>query len=107
MTPGPASTSTRTATADSSINEERSDSMAQKDDSPRQAKGVPLPGLRALRRRKGLTQRELAELAGTTQGSIWQLETGRRGAYPTTTKRLCLALGVAPEELTCRGDTEQ
>ena len=87
MKPGPAGTSTRTAAADSSVHEERNESMAQ-DDVPRQAKGVPLPGLRALRRRRGLSQRELAELAGTTQGTVWRLETGRRGAYFRTIKRL-------------------
>ena len=80
--------------------------MAQ-DDVPRQAKGVPLPGLRELRRRKGLSQRGLAELAGTTQDTVWQLETGRRGAYPRTIKRLSRALRVAPEALTCRGGMEK
>ncbi len=81
--------------------------MAQKDDSPRPAKGVPLPGLRELRRRRGLSQREVAEMAGITQGTVWQLETGRRGAYPRTTKRLCMALQVAPEELIRGGGAEQ
>ena len=82
--------------------------MTQKDDSPRPARGVLLPGVRALRRRRSLSQRELAELAGTTQGTVWRLETGRRGADLTTMKRLCRALEVAPEDLlTCRGDTEQ
>lgn len=81
--------------------------MAQKDHSPRPAKGVPLPGLRGFRRRRGLSQREAAEMAGITQGTIWQLETGRRGAYPRTIKRLCRALGVAPEELTRGGGAEQ
>ena len=81
--------------------------MVQKDDVPRQAKGVPLPGLRALRRRRGLSQRELAGLAGTTQGTVWQLETGRRGAYPRTIKRLSRALEAAPEDLSSGGDAEQ
>ncbi|MDP9478726.1 MAG: helix-turn-helix domain-containing protein [Actinomycetota bacterium] len=81
--------------------------MAQKDDSPRPAKGVPLPGLRELRRRRGLSQREVAEQAGITQGTIWQLETGRRGAYPRTIRRLCKALGVAPEDLICGRGAEQ
>lgn len=81
--------------------------MARKDHSPRPAKGVPLPGLRALRRRRGLSQRELAELAGITQDTVWQLETGRRGAYPRTIKRLSRALEVAPEDLSSGGGTGQ
>lgn len=82
--------------------------MAQKDDFERPAaRGVPLPGLRAQRRRRGMSQREAAELAGIMQGTIWQLETGRRGAYPGTIKRLCRAFGVAPEDLTCGGAAEQ
>ena len=81
--------------------------MAQKDHPPRPVRGVPLPGLKGLRRRRAMSQRELAELAGTTQGSIWQLETGRRGAYPQTIKRLCRALGVAPEDLIRGGGRER
>ncbi|MDP9439830.1 MAG: helix-turn-helix domain-containing protein [Actinomycetota bacterium] len=81
--------------------------MARKDDPPRPAKGVPLPGLRELRRMRGLSQRETAERAGITQGTVWQLETGRRGAYPRTIKRLCRALRVTPEDLICGGDPER
>ncbi len=80
--------------------------MAQKDDSPRPAKGVPLPGLRELRRRRGLSQREVAEMAGVMQDTISQLETERRGAYPRTIKRLCSALQAAPEDLTRGGNPE-
>ena len=87
--------------------EEGSESVAQKDNVPRSARGVPLPALRAARRRRAMSQRELAELAGTTQGSIWQLETGRRGAYPTTIKRLCRALGASPEDLSSGGGSKQ
>lgn len=81
--------------------------MAQKDHSPRPAKGVPLQGLRALRKWRGLSQREAAEMAGITQDTVSQLETGRRGAYPRTIKRLSRALRVAPEALTGGGDAER
>jgi transcriptional regulator with XRE-family HTH domain len=65
----------------------------------RAARSVPLPGLRAQRQRQGITQRELAELAGITQGSVWKLEAGHRGAYPKTIRRLCQALGIIPDDL--------
>jgi len=45
-------------------------------------RSVPLPGLRAARQRSALTQRELGELAGVARGTVFELELGRRGAYP-------------------------
>ena len=62
-------------------------------------RSTPLPGLRDARRRQGLTQRELAALAGVGAGTISDLEVGSRGGYPATVKRLCRALGVTPAEL--------
>lgn len=62
-------------------------------------RGVPLPGLRAIRQEAGLTQRELAVRSGTGQGTVAKLETLRRGAYPRTIRKLSAALGVAPENL--------
>jgi transcriptional regulator with XRE-family HTH domain len=58
-----------------------------------------LPSLRAVRRSKGWTQRELADLAGVSRGSIYRLENGLRGAYPVTVQALARALGVPPAEL--------
>lgn len=55
-------------------------------------RSVPLPGLRAARQRSGLTQRELGELADVGSGTVWELEVGRRGAYPRTVRRLAKAL---------------
>jgi transcriptional regulator with XRE-family HTH domain len=55
-------------------------------------RSVLLPGLRQVRQTSGLTQRELGELAGVSKGTIWELETGRRGAYPRTIRRLAKAL---------------
>ena len=57
-------------------------------------RSVPLPGLRAARQRSALTQRELGELAGVGKGTIWELEVGRRGAYPRTIRRLAEALEI-------------
>ena len=63
-------------------------------------RSTPLPGLRAVRQKMGLTQRELAALAGTGSGTISDLETVRRGAYPRTTRKLASALKVEVKRLT-------
>lgn len=57
-------------------------------------RSVLLPGLRAVRQRCGLTQRELSGLAGVGKSTIAELEAGRRGAYPRTMRRLANALGT-------------
>jgi DNA-binding Xre family transcriptional regulator len=64
-------------------------------------RGLPLPGLWACRVAAGFTQRELAMLVGTSQGTIASLESRDRGAYPRTIKRLCLVLNVEPSDLLC------
>jgi transcriptional regulator with XRE-family HTH domain len=63
------------------------------------SRSTPLPALAAHRRRRGLTQRQLGELAGLAHTTVQQLESFRRGAYPQTMQKLASALGVAPEEL--------
>jgi len=63
------------------------------------SRSTPLPGLATHRRRRGLTQRQLGELASVAHTSVQQLEALRRGAYPQTLRKLATALGVAPEEL--------
>ena len=60
---------------------------------------TPLPGLAAHRRRRGLTQRQLGELADVAHTTVQQLESLKRGAYPQTMQKLATALGIAPEEL--------
>src|SRR5918997_5085605 len=62
-------------------------------------RGIPLPGLRPVRQRLGLTQRQLASRAGTGQGTICKLETLQRGAYPQTLRKLAVALRVSPVDL--------
>jgi transcriptional regulator with XRE-family HTH domain len=63
------------------------------------SRSTPLPGLTAHRRRRGLTQRQLGELAGVAHTSVQQLEALRRGAYPQTLRKLAIALTVEPKDL--------
>jgi transcriptional regulator with XRE-family HTH domain len=58
-----------------------------------------LAALAAHRRRRGLTQRQLGELAGVAHTTVQRLESLQRGAYPQTLRKIASALGVAPEEL--------
>jgi transcriptional regulator with XRE-family HTH domain len=59
--------------------------------------------LRALRRRKMLSLRELGERSGVAFDNINKLENERRSAQPRTVRKLAQALGVEPEEL-MKGD---
>jgi transcriptional regulator with XRE-family HTH domain len=68
-------------------------------------RSIHLPYLRALRQGKGLSQKELGELARVSPGTVFRVENGLRGAYPGTVRKLATALGVAPEELLHRKDT--
>jgi DNA-binding XRE family transcriptional regulator len=63
------------------------------------SRSTPLIGLAEHRRRRGLTQRQLGELAGVAHTTVQQLESLKRGAYPQTMQKLAPALGVASEEL--------
>jgi DNA-binding XRE family transcriptional regulator len=70
------------------------------------SRSTPLPGLAAHRRKKGLTQRQLGELASVAHTTVQRLESLKRGAYPQTLRKLATALGVAPEEL-LHGESSQ
>jgi transcriptional regulator with XRE-family HTH domain len=70
------------------------------------SRSTSLPGLTAHRRRRGLTQRQLGELAGVAHTTIQRLESLSRGAYPQTMQKLATALGIAPEEL-LQGESAQ
>jgi transcriptional regulator with XRE-family HTH domain len=72
-----------------------------KDDRKQQCqhRSIPLPNLRAVRRSRALSQRQLAELAGVSANTVRSLESGRRGAYPVTVRRLASALEVSPVDL--------
>jgi transcriptional regulator with XRE-family HTH domain len=62
-------------------------------------RGISLPYLRELRQSRGLSQKELGELARVSSGTVYRLENGLRGAYPGTVRKLAAALGIAPEAL--------
>ena len=57
------------------------------------------PRLRELRERAFLTQAELAEKSGVSEGTINRIELGRHSPRISTIRRLAQALGVSPEEL--------
>jgi transcriptional regulator with XRE-family HTH domain len=68
---------------------------------------VLLRGLKERRVAAGLSQRKLAEMIGSNQATIQQLEKfTRRGAYMKTVRRLCQALGVSPADVICREPIE-
>jgi len=62
-------------------------------------RSTPLPALAKHRRRRGLTQRQLGELAGVAHTTVQRLESVERGAYPQTLRKLASALGVEPGAL--------
>jgi transcriptional regulator with XRE-family HTH domain len=46
-----------------------------------------------------MSQEELAERSGVARDTISKLETGRRGAYPSTIRKLAAGLEVKPQLL--------
>ena len=71
------------------------------------SRSTPLPALAAHRRRQGLTQRQLGEIAGVAHTTVQRLESLSRGAYPQTMQKLASTLGVAPEELLHEESTQR
>jgi transcriptional regulator with XRE-family HTH domain len=63
------------------------------------SRSILLPGLAAHRRRRGITQRQLGELAGVAHTTVQNLESLSRGAYPQTMQKLATALSVEPKDL--------
>ena len=63
------------------------------------SRSTPLPALAEHRRQRGLTQRQLGELADVAHTTIQRLESLSRGAYPQTLRKLAIALRVEPEDL--------
>ena len=61
------------------------------------SRSTPLPALAAHRRQRGLTQRQLGELAGVAHTTVQKLESLKRGAYPQTLQKLATALSVEPK----------
>lgn len=65
----------------------------------------PIPQLKALRERAGLSQTELAFLVGVSVDTIANWENGRRGLdWFERFVRLCTALRCAPQDLITYGD---
>jgi HTH-type transcriptional regulator, competence development regulator len=58
-----------------------------------------LRGLKAIRESKGLSVRQLADLAGMGSSSVSQIENGRRKAQESTINKLSKVLGVQPLDL--------
>lgn len=59
--------------------------------------------IRELRTRRGLLQRELAEMAGVTESAVRNYELGLRTPRPQNLEALARALGVAPAALADNG----
>jgi len=55
--------------------------------------------LKELRRRKGLSQKDLAEASRVGQDTISGIESGRHEARPSTLRKLANALGVEVADL--------
>ena len=62
---------------------------------------VDVERIRALRRERVLTIRELAEKAGVSKTTTSNLEQGQADAYPSTIRKLAAALEVEPAEMGC------
>ena len=60
---------------------------------------MDLPHLRDFRRRAVMSQEQLAEKSGVARDTISKLESGRRGAYPSTIRKLAAGLDVEPRRL--------
>jgi transcriptional regulator with XRE-family HTH domain len=63
------------------------------------SRSTPLPALAAHRRKRGLTQRQLGQLADVAPTTVQKLECLSRGAYPQTMQKLATALRVEPKDL--------
>ena len=60
---------------------------------------VKLTRLKDVRRRKALTQQQLAERAGVNRVTIARIEGGTDEPFPTTIRKVADALGVQPDDL--------
>jgi DNA-binding XRE family transcriptional regulator len=83
--------------ADAAIYDTRKAELAGAEPFPAELSMAILRGesrLKALRKWRGLTQSELADRAGVTQGFLSDLEARRRMASPETAAKLAETLGV-------------
>ncbi|MBI4491921.1 MAG: helix-turn-helix domain-containing protein [Chloroflexi bacterium] len=59
-----------------------------------------MPSLEELRRKKPMTQRELADAAGVSENTIWLIENRRHGKLrPRVMRAIASALGVGPSDV--------
>ncbi len=65
---------------------------------------MELPGLRATRLRRLMTQEDLAAATGMTKASISRLEIGATKARVSTVRRLTAALSVESDQLTATSE---
>jgi DNA-binding XRE family transcriptional regulator len=81
----------------------RVDKMLKRPDLPTETngphKGVRLPKLERIRRKRGLSREKLSKLANVSIQHISALETNKRGAGEKVRKRLARALGVSEWEM--------
>ena len=63
---------------------------------------VDVANLQELRINRGLSQRQLAERAGLSPGTVWSLEQ-RGSGRPDTLKKIADVLGVRPVDLLKKG----
>ena len=68
--------------------------------------GLAVKGLRYWRRRRALTQHDLAERSGVAQVTIARVETGS-AARPSTVRRLAEALDVTVDQLLGEPEPDQ
>ena len=67
-----------------------------------------VPRLRILRVRSGLSQRDLAKVARVSPTTVLQAESGRRGVYPTTLRKLASAFSrLTPGDLVSHLEREE
>ena len=66
--------------------------------------GLPLPGLKHWRLRKGMSQADLALRAGLRADYLFKVESGRRGCNPEAAEELAAVLEVDLRELRTRRD---
>jgi transcriptional regulator with XRE-family HTH domain len=66
---------------------------------PKQVRGIALPNLRAWRQSKGLSVRELGEMAGVQYSQISKIESAGQHVTPSTIRKLSEALGISREQL--------
>jgi len=51
------------------------------------------------RRRRYLSQRELAQAAGISPSAVAQIETGHHSPHPRTRRKIAEALGISPDDI--------